>query len=162
MQSILDYCSSGKAPRRKVEAGEVLLVEAQSSGRLYVLIDGTIEVVRGDTTIVVTSEPGAVFGEMSALLGRPHSATVRALSAATVYELHDSAAFLRAHPEVAYSVAQLLAQRLNAATTYLVDIKHQFQSYENHFGMVDEVLESLIHHQGNFTPGSDRERDPPR
>ena len=162
MQSILEYCATAKAPRRQVEAGDALLVEGQSSGRLYVLIDGTIEVLRGDTTIVVTSAPGAVFGEMSALLGRPHSATVRAISDATVYELSDSAAFLRSHPEVAYSVAQLLAQRLNAATSYLVDLKHQFQSYENHFGMVDEVLESLVHHQGSFTPGSDRERDPPK
>lgn len=160
MQSILEYCGSANAPVREAGAGDVLLAEGQSSGRLYVLISGTIEVLRGDTTIVVTSTPGAIFGEMSGLLGRPHSATVRAVVPSTLYELHDSAAFLRTHPEVAYSVARLLAQRLHAATTYLVDIKHQFQSQQDHFGMVDEVLDSLIHHQDDFVAGSDREPDP--
>ena len=162
MQSILEYCASAKAPVRQVNPGDVLLAEGQSSGRLHVLIAGTIEVMRGDTTVVVASTPGAIFGEMSGLLDRPHSATVRAVTQATVYELQDSATFLKTHPEVAYSVARLLAQRLHAATTYLVDLKHQFQSQENHFGMVDEVLESLVHHQDAFVSGSDRQPDPPK
>jgi CRP-like cAMP-binding protein len=162
MQTIVEYCASANAPVRNAGPSEVLLEEGLSSGRLYVLIAGTIEVKRGDTTIVVTSTPGAIFGEMSGLLGRPHSATVRAVTPSTLYELHDSAAFLRGHPEVAYSVARLLAQRLHAATTYLVDLKHQFQAQEDHFGMVDEILDSLIHHQTDFVAGSDRAPDPPK
>jgi CRP/FNR family transcriptional regulator, cyclic AMP receptor protein len=160
MRSILEHCAAADAPRRRLEPGAVLLVEGESSGRLFVLEAGTIEVMRGDTTVAVVSEPGAVFGEMSGLLGKPHSATVRAATAATVYLFDDSTTFLKSHPEIAYCVARLLAQRLNAATTYLVDIKRQYQGQDNHFGMVDEVLESLIHHQAEVTPGSDREPDP--
>ena len=54
-----------------------------------------------------------------------------------------------------------LAERLDAATTYLVDLKRQFEGHSNHLGMVGEVLESLIHQQHEeFTPGSEREVDP--
>ena len=57
--------------------------------------------------------------------------------------------------------AKLLAQRLNAATTYLVDLKRQFEGQGNHFGMVGEVLETLIHQQSEeFTSGPEAEADP--
>jgi hypothetical protein len=32
-------------------------------------------------------------------------------------------------------------------TTYLADLQHQFSEREDHLGMVDEVLDSLLHHQ---------------
>jgi len=162
MQSILQYCAAAGAPERRLEPGAVLLVEGETSGQLYVLKDGTIEVMRGDIVVAIATQPGAVFGEMSALLAKPHSATVRAASPATVYAFEHSATFLRAHPDIAYCVARLLAQRLQAATTYLVDLKQQYEGHDNHFGMVDEVLEALIHHQGDFLPGSDRQPDPPK
>jgi hypothetical protein len=55
----------------------------------------------------------------------------------------------------------MLAQRLNGATTYLVDLKRQFEGQASHLGMVGEVLETLMHQQGEvFTPGSDRVDDP--
>ena len=41
-------------------------------------------------------------------------------------------------------VAQLLAHRLNAATTYLADIKRQYADHDNHLSMVGDVLESLV------------------
>jgi CRP-like cAMP-binding protein len=161
MRSILEHCAAVHAPELQVAPGTVLLVEGETSGRLYVLKEGTIEVMRGDTVVAIIDAPGAVFGEMSGLLARPHSATVRATSGATVHAFEDSAAFLKSHPEIAYCVARLLAQRLYAATSYLVDLKRQFEGHDNHFGMVDEVLESLLHHQDDVSPGSDRQPDPP-
>ena len=51
-------------------------------------------------------------------------------------------------------MARLLANRLNAATTYLVDLKRQFAGSNDHLGMVGEVLETLIHQQEqDFLPG---------
>jgi len=63
----------------------VLLPEGQTSGHLYVLKSGSIEVLRGEMQVAVVEEPGAVFGEMSVLLNRPHTATVRALTPIEVY-----------------------------------------------------------------------------
>ena len=51
-------------------------------------------------------------------------------------------------------------QRLNAMTSYLADLKAQFHDRSDHLGMVDEVLESLMHHQDDeVLPGSDRYPD---
>ena len=98
---------------------------------------------------------------MSILLGLPHTATVSAFAAIVAHEIENADAFLRSHPAIAYHIARLLAQRVNAATTYLVDLKRQFEGQSKHLGMVGEVLESLIHQQDDeFTPGSDRQADP--
>lgn len=159
MRSILDHCTG--AHPREYAAGTVLLVEGATSGRLFVLIEGRIEVLRGDTQVALVNEPGAVFGEMSILLGVPHTATVRAASPVRVYVFDGAEEFFRSHPEVGFHLAKLLAQRLNAATTYLVDIKRQFEGHTDHLGMVGDVLESLMHQQDEvFTPGGKRLPDP--
>jgi len=158
MREILDYCDD--IPIERFEAGEVLLEEGKWSGRLFILEVGEIEVSRGDTQVAVVDDPGAIFGEMSVLLDLPHTATVRALSPVAVRAPEDAAAFMKRHPEIAFFLARLLAQRLNAATTYLVDLKRQFEGHGDHFGMVGEVLDALINQPGgDFTPGSDREPD---
>ncbi len=98
---------------------------------------------------------------MSVLLGVPHTATARALGDVRVHVIQNAAEFFRAHPSLSWLVARLLANRLNAATTYLVDLKRQFAGSSDHLGMVGEVLETLIHQQEqDFLPGS--ERDPGR
>jgi CRP-like cAMP-binding protein len=159
MQSIIARWDADA--RRSVPAGTVLLDEGTTSGRLHVLAEGSVEVVRGETQVAIVSEPGAFFGEMSVLLDLPHTATVRALTPSLVYTFEDARAFLRSDPEIALVVAKMLAQRLNAATTYLVDLKRQYGGRGNHLDMVSDVLASLLHHQEReFTPGSDRQPDP--
>jgi len=158
MRGILDYCDD--IPIERFDAGDVLLEEGKWSGRLFILETGEIEVRRGDTQVAVVDDPGAIFGEMSVLLDLPHTATVRALSPVAVRAPEDASAFMKRHPEIAFFLARLLAQRLNAATTYLVDLKRQFEGHGDHFGMVGEVLDALINQPGgDFTPGSDREPD---
>jgi CRP-like cAMP-binding protein len=159
MASILDLCA--RARRKAFPAGTILLSEGETSGQLYILAKGSVEVLRGDTQVAIVAEPGAVFGEMSVLLNRPHTATVRATSPVDVFVFEDAASFLKSHPEIAFFLGKLLAERLNAATTYLVDLKRQFEGQGNHFGMVGEILETLIHQQHeDFMPGPENEADP--
>src|SRR6267378_1691144 len=159
MRAILDYCTGGI--QRSVSAGTLILHEGGTTGHLYVLIEGRLEVIKGDTVVASVSEPGAVVGEMSVLLDRPHTATVRAASDSTIYEFGDAAAFLRDQPAVALLIAQLLAQRLNVATTYLADLMHQYAGHGNHLSMVGELLQSMINlPPSQVSPGSDRQSDP--
>jgi CRP/FNR family cyclic AMP-dependent transcriptional regulator len=159
MGSILDKCRG--AELTALPAGTVLLPEGKTSGHLYVLASGAVEVLRGDTQVAVIEEPGAVFGEMSVLLNRPHTATVRALTLVSAYVFDDAESFLRSNPEIAFLVGKLLAERLNAATTYLVDLKRQFEDHSDHLCMVGEVLEALMHQQHEeFSQGPERETDP--
>jgi CRP/FNR family transcriptional regulator, cyclic AMP receptor protein len=159
MASILDNCVG--VARQEFAAGTILLSEGDTSGRLYVLAQGSVEVLRGDTQVAVVGEAGSVFGEMSVLLNRPHTATVRAMSPVGVFVFEDAASFLKSNPEIAFFLGKLLAERLNAATTYLVDLKRQFEGQGNHLNMVGEVLETLIHQQHeDFMLGPEREADP--
>ncbi len=146
MPSILDYCKD--QAEKTFAAGDVLLHEGKRSGILYVLIDGEVEVLKRDVQINVVSDRGALFGEISVLLNVPHMATVRATKPSRAYAIDKARRFLEIHPELAFHIAKLLGQRLRLVTTYLVDLKKQFEQHEDHLGMVDEVLESLVHHQG--------------
>src|SRR5664279_3935141 len=127
MRAVLDYCTGGI--QRNISAGTIVIHEGGTSGHLYVLIEGRLEVLKGDTVVASIGEPGAVLGEMSVLLDQPHTATVRAAADSTIYEINDAASFLRDQPAVALLVARLLAQRLNVATTYLADIMHQYAGH---------------------------------
>ena len=93
MRAVLDYC--GEAIQRNVPAGHLVIHEGGTTGHLFVLIEGRLEVVKGDTVVASIAEPGAIVGEMSVLLDAPHTATVRAAADSTVYEFDDAAAFLR-------------------------------------------------------------------
>jgi CRP/FNR family transcriptional regulator, cyclic AMP receptor protein len=157
--SILEKCAD--APQQRLPSGAILLSEGETSGRLFVLAEGSVEVLRGNTQVALVAEPGAVFGEMSVLLNRPHTATVKAASEVRVYVFDNAESFLKSSPEIAFLLGRLLAERLNAATTYLVDLKRQFEGHTNHFGMIGEVLECLIHQQHeSITLGPEREADP--
>ena len=94
--------------------------------------------------VATVTEPGAVLGEMSVLLGQPHTATVRACSDFIIYEFEDAASFLEQEPGVAVLIAKMLAQRLNVANTYLADLKRQYAGHGTHLAMVGEVLQSMI------------------
>jgi len=159
MREILDYCKG--AVQRQVPAGTVLITEGSTTGHLFVLAEGQLEVLRGDTVVAVLSEPGAVTGEMSVLLETPHTATVRTSAPSTLYEFENAAAFLNEQPAVALLIARLLAQRLNVATTYLADLMHQYAGHGTHLEMVGEILQSMISlPPQQVSPGSDRQSDP--
>jgi CRP/FNR family cyclic AMP-dependent transcriptional regulator len=160
MPSILEACQ-GRLPERSFGAGEIIITEGTRAGKLFILAEGTVEVVKGDYVISTLEDPGAVFGEISVLLDTVHMATVRTAVPSRFYLVDEPLEFLRSAPDVALGVARMLAKRLHAMTTYLVDLKHQFEHHSDHFGMVDEVLDALSHSQhDDHDPGSDREPDP--
>ena len=159
MRVVLDYCTGGT--ERQVAAGAHLVTEGGVSGHLYVLMQGKLEVLKGEMVVATIAEPGAVLGEMSVLLGVPHTATVRACSDTVVYEFEDAASLLKREPELALLLARMLAQRLNAANTYLADLKRQYAGHGTHLAMVGEVLQSMINLPPlEVSPGSDRQSDP--
>jgi len=161
MSAILDLCAD--LPRRTFGPGEIVLTEGGTDRHLCILVEGLLEILKGDLQINIVAQPGAFFGEVSVLLGVPHMATVRALEPTTMIVIEDGDAFLAGHPELALGVARLVARRLRQITTYLADLKQQFQDQSDHLGIVDEVLESFLHdhpEDQSIAPGSDREYEP--
>ncbi len=144
MAAIVDLLQKHKL--RRFSAGEIILEEGTTTGLLFVLVEGAVEVVKGDVQVAIASEPGAVFGELSALLGGPHKATVRASQPCAFHIVENPRASLEATPQLCLHVCELLARRLDVLNKYLVDVKHQFAGHD-HLGMVDGVLETLMHRQ---------------
>ena len=66
------------------------------------------------------TEPGAVFGEISALLDCPHTADVRALATSQFHVAHPAAL---QDPAALFYVAAILARRLDSANRALVELK---------------------------------------
>ena len=69
------------------------------------------------------TDPGAVFGEISALLDQPHSADVRALTSSQ-FHVADAAALLQ-DPAALLYVSAILARRLDGANQTLVELMIQ-------------------------------------
>jgi CRP-like cAMP-binding protein len=131
---------------RRFEPGDVILREGESSGFLYVLVSGSVEVLKNDVPVALAAQPGVVFGEMAVLLGTAHTATVRAVAASEFLVIDDPRDFLKASPDWCLHICEMLARRLDSLNNYLVDVKRQFEG-SDHLGMVDEVLETLLHRQ---------------
>ena len=142
MADILDYCADLGEVRFK--SGQVMLPEGERLGKLLVLIEGQVEVIRERTQVTHVDEPGSVFGEMSVLLDMPHSATVKALSDVRAYEIPDALTFLEARPEMSLHIATMRARRLYYTTSYLVDLQQQAAGKRQDLDLVDQILSTLV------------------
>jgi CRP/FNR family transcriptional regulator, cyclic AMP receptor protein len=131
---------------RRFAADEFVIRQGETSETLYFLIEGVVEVLKDDVRVAGAAQPGLVFGEMAVLLGVPHTASVRAVKPCAFYIVEQPREFLKASPALCVHVCELLAMRLDALNKYLVNVKHQYEGHD-HLGMVDEVLEALLHRQ---------------
>ncbi len=159
MSDLLSHCA--QLPSRQIGAGSTIIEQGEAGGTVFVLVDGTVSIERDDTVLAVLDTPGALLGEMSTVLERPASASVRAVTETTLLVADDGAEFLREHPDVLLEVARTLATRLDNLTGHLIDVKRQYGGDSGHLGMLDDVLSTLMHHQGRqVSPGSARLPDP--
>jgi len=156
MRELLDYCES--LPEVSVEPGVVLLAEGTKSGLIFILIEGEVDILKKDFRIGKLDQPGSLIGEISALLDIPHIASVVAKSSSRLYKIENQSDFLKSNTEFTYPLAIILAKKLNTISSYLVDIREQYNDRGDHLGMVDQILEELINQQDEEQqPGSDRD-----
>jgi CRP/FNR family cyclic AMP-dependent transcriptional regulator len=113
-------------PLATYQAGETVLAAASTTGRLLILRQGAVAVVKEGVEIAKVTEPGAVFGELSVLLDQPHTAEVRALEASQ-FHVADAATLLKVDPIALLYVATVLARRLDGANQALIELKRQLQ-----------------------------------
>ena len=125
--------------------GETVFAEGTSTGRLLILKRGAVSIVKGGTEIAQVAEPGAVFGELSALLDQPHGADVRTLEASEFY-VADAAALLGQDPVALLYVTMVLARRLDGANQALLELKNQLETGDppSLIGKTVERIEGLL------------------
>ncbi|MBK9738711.1 MAG: cyclic nucleotide-binding domain-containing protein [Actinobacteria bacterium] len=138
---------SSDLPLASLDAGDILIAEGTDPTRMFILVSGAVTIERDGVAFARGDTPGSVFGEMSVVLGKPATATVRATTDVEVRVIDDPEGFLIERPGAALHVLRTTAARLDGLTQYLVDVKSQFAGTEGHLGMVDQILDTLVHHQ---------------
>lgn len=158
MENLLSLASD--LPIVALDPGAVLIEQGSRPGALYVLVEGSLEIEHGGQAFATIDAPGALFGEMSAVLDQPATATVRARTGCRLHVAADPLAFLTDRPGAALAALRTAASRLDSLTQYLSDVKRQFADMSGHLGMVDDVLNVLVHYQPTeVRSGSARDAD---
>lgn len=104
--------------RINFEAGQGVFTQGDVSNAVYVLLDGTVDIIReaGNGKRVRLAQLGgnAVFGETGVLCDQRRTATVEAATPVTVLEIdrHTFYEVVRDVPQLALAIARELALRL--------------------------------------------------
>lgn len=105
---------------RWVDAGTYLAKEGERGRHLFILVDGTVEVLKQvgaeDVRLLHVAQPGEALGELTLLADMPRSASLRAATDAIVLTLRDDAFhdWLGRHPDLSRRMMQRLAEKIIA------------------------------------------------
>jgi CRP/FNR family transcriptional regulator, cyclic AMP receptor protein len=127
-------------PLQSFDAGETVFAEGTKTGRLLILKSGAVSIFKGDIEFAQVTEPGAVFGELSALLDEPHSADVRTLEKSE-FHVADAATLLQDSVALLY-VTMVLARRIDTANQGLLQLKIMLEAGEPK-GLIDKTLDGI-------------------
>jgi phosphoserine phosphatase RsbU/P len=118
---------------RRLPEQAILIREGSRDDRLYIVLQGHVEVIKAlgtaDERIVAGRDEGALLGEMS-LFSRDgcHTASVRALTPVELLEMtrDELDALLHRHPRFAYELVGLLSRRLEESeNTTILDLREK-------------------------------------
>jgi CheY-like chemotaxis protein len=98
---------------QEYQAGEIVLPEGELGKGFCILESGTLEVIRDDRIISEIEMKGAIFGELSEILGMKRDAIIRAKTSASVRHVEESIAdIVSKNPKVAIKLIRTLGRRL--------------------------------------------------
>src|SRR5262245_241820 len=121
------------------QAGDTVLADGSRTGRLLILKTGNVVVVKEGVEIATVTEPGTVFGEISALLDCPHTTDVRALATSQFYVAHPASLH---DPATLHYAAAMLAQRLDGANQAFLELAAQVELGEPR-SVIDKSIEKV-------------------
>ena len=128
-------------PLTTYDPGTILFTEGTKTGRLLILKTGLVSVIKGGVEIAQVSEPGVIFGELSALLDQPHTADVHTVETSQ-FHVADAAALLGQDPVALLFIATALARRLNDANRAFLVLKNQLEAGDPP-GLIDKTVERI-------------------
>lgn len=105
-----------------LEPGQILFNAGDAGDCMFVLLDGALDVLVGET-LVESSAPGAILGEMALIDGSARGATVVATERARLARV-DARRFnfiIQNHPFFALHVMKVLADRLRRMNQLAAD-----------------------------------------
>ena len=111
--------------RATYSIGEPLFLEGDSSRDLFVLVSGTLDVLKGDKKISELNESGTLFGEMSFLLGEQRTASIKAKDSVEVVRFPGEKIeeLMTEVPSMAQEISVILAERLRDTSSMVHGLK---------------------------------------
>jgi CRP-like cAMP-binding protein len=132
-------------PILEYQPGESVLSAGSTTGKLFILKSGAVEVAKDGVQLAEVSQRGAIFGELGLLMDQPHTADVRTTERSEFHVLEPET-LLKSDPTFSLYLAAILARRLDSANRALIEVKRQLQAGEPRRvigAMVDKVGELL-------------------
>lgn len=104
------------AGEQEFGAGQFIVRQGQVGSGLYVVVDGSVNVVRGADEIVATLKPGEFFGELSVIDQQPRNASVQAIEPTTCLAVAswDLLSLLEQDPALSLNLIKGLVARIRA------------------------------------------------
>ncbi len=108
-------------------AGEVIFQKGDPGESLMVVLKGRVKIgsisVDGRESLLTFIEPGASFGEIALLDGKPRSADATAAEASELFVLRrkDLLSYLERHPEISLRIIGVLCARIRRITEMAED-----------------------------------------
>ncbi|NQS97350.1 MAG: cyclic nucleotide-binding domain-containing protein [candidate division Zixibacteria bacterium] len=94
--------------------GEIVLKEGQGSSVIYILRHGKLGVYKGDNKVAELSDDGLLFGEMSSILGKPRTCTIKAEVDSDVMLYRGGVhSIVKRFPSITEKILIVLAERLD-------------------------------------------------
>lgn len=144
MNPILSYCEQHDVPIRTFQPGETVFEEGVEEDLLFVMKGGNVSVRREAVELSAIDYAGALFGEVSVLVGGAHTATVVAVDESAFYVIENGTAFLKEHPELGLHVAFVLASRLKAITSNMAKLDHEMGDQEEELDLMTDLVGGLM------------------
>ncbi len=112
---------------KSLEAREELFHKGDPGSQVYLILRGRLKAIttsaEGDDVVFSIMGPGELFGELGLLAGGTRTATIQALdrSELLVLDRREFLPFLRAHPDVAIKLLEVLARRARSISEMIED-----------------------------------------
>jgi len=135
---------------RGFHPGQVILQEGAVSSELYLILEGSVEVVKGqgsEEMVLTRRGPGDVLGEMAFIEARPRSATVRTVEGARLLEFSetDIRALLARQPQLLHQVMRELSARLRATDAQMIaELQRKNEALSTAYRQLQEAQAGLV------------------
>jgi CRP-like cAMP-binding protein len=103
--------------------GATILRQGDAGGYFYILLGGAVEVYKDNILLATMMFPGTIFGEMSDLLGKPRTCTIKAKGTARLTKIKSLPIeqLIAEQPDIVVKILKTLATRLERTTQKLSD-----------------------------------------
>lgn len=96
--------------------GEIITKEGDKSKNFFILVEGVVGIFKGDNKITEFSKEGTILGELSMILNRPRTATIKAMSSVNIISVEgDLDDIIKQYPAYSKKLIISLAERLAKA-----------------------------------------------